>query len=320
MNRSPLTAEEAMPLQAVCQLMAEKQSSSVIILADGQPLGMFTERDVVRHIANHHSAAEPVGKTLVRRVVTVSARTSIDGALEVMHRKRVRRLLITSGGKLAGIITQSNLLDASRRLLHQLSDEQSQLREEVSTDELTGLFNRRAMNQHFAAEINRIQRYGGPLSVVMFDLDRFKQYNDRHGHLAGDKVLKKFGQILKRNCREVDIAARFGGEEFTVLMPAVSSQSAQMFAERVRKEFAATKFLVRGCHNTLTVSAGICERSRHASSTRTMIHLADQALYRAKNSGRNRICLAVAAQKKAKPTKSTSLVARIWNRSRPQLR
>jgi diguanylate cyclase (GGDEF)-like protein len=206
-----------------------------------------------------------------------------------MRSHRVRRLLVKSRGKLSGIVTQSNLLQASRRLLQQYESQHSQLAEEASLDGLTGLYNRRSFERLFAREINRLRRYGGELALVLFDLDHFKQVNDQHGHLTGDRVLRAFGGIVRRTCREVDVPARIGGEEFAVLLPAVGARAARVFAERVRIQMARPRKHGSGLQLRTTVSAGIGEWNRSISSAQELMRLADDSLYMAKRSGRDRV-------------------------------
>jgi len=289
MSRSPVTANTHTPFREVCKLMAERRISCVVILEDEKPLGLVTERDVVRYVASDPGNIT-TGEALVRRVLTVSPRTSIHVALEKMRTNRVRRLIVASKGRVDGIVTQTNLLEASRRLLDRYAARQVQLSAEATQDALTGLYNRRAFFRLFSAEIGRVQRYGGRLSLVMFDLDKFKHLNDTHGHQAGDKVLEMFGWILKKNCREVDVPARYGGEEFAVLMPAVGSSAASVFADRVRGELAASELPVGAPKLRVTVSAGVSEWSEKQPSVEEMIKQADQSLYAAKRAGRNRTC------------------------------
>ena len=157
------------------------------------------------------------------------------------------------------------------------------------TDPLTGTMNRRAMNEALATELERARRYNLYLSILIADLDRFKQVNDQRGHLAGDAVLRQVGDLLRREARSVDIVARYGGEEFVVVMPETTLQGAAVFAERVRRRVEARDFAEPGgAPLHLTVSIGIAgypnERVTNADG---FVALADQALYRAKDQGRD---------------------------------
>ena len=157
------------------------------------------------------------------------------------------------------------------------------------TDSLTGTLNRRAMSDALEAELERARRYNLYLSILIADLDRFKQINDQRGHLAGDAVLRQVGELLRREARSVDIVARYGGEEFVVVMPETTLSGAGIFAERVRRKVEVRDFGEAGGDPLhLTVSIGLAsfpnERVTNADS---FVALADQALYRAKDGGRN---------------------------------
>jgi len=161
----------------------------------------------------------------------------------------------------------------------------------ASTDALTGTLNRRALSEALAAELDRARRYNLYLSILLADLDRFKQINDRRGHLAGDAVLRQVGELLRHEARSVDLVARYGGEEFVVVMPETTLRGAGVFAERVRGKIAVRDFAPAGEEPLqLTVSIGLAGfPNDRVTSADSFIALADQALYRAKNEGRNRV-------------------------------
>jgi two-component system cell cycle response regulator len=159
----------------------------------------------------------------------------------------------------------------------------------ASTDPLTGTLNRRALAEALAAELDRARRYNLYLGVLLADLDRFKEVNDRRGHLAGDAVLRQVGELLRHEARSVDIVARYGGEEFVIVMPETTLRGAAVFAERVRAKIAARDFAPAGEEQLLlTVSIGLAGfPDDRVTSAEGFLALADQALYRAKNEGRN---------------------------------
>jgi diguanylate cyclase (GGDEF)-like protein len=223
---------------------------------------------------------------------TCSPRTSLSEALARMRARHIRRLAVTRRGRLLGIITQSDLLEAVNRQLAELSAEHGHLRAAAMRDELTGLYNRRAFTEFFNEELGRVRRYGGLLALALFDLDRFKLVNDRSGHDAGDEVLRAFARVLRDCAREVDIPARYGGEEFTVLLPAAGTRAGRLFAERVRRETERTTVRTSAGKLRVTVSAGVCKFAGGRTSTRSMLKQVDRALYRAKHTGRNRVCVA----------------------------
>lgn len=163
---------------------------------------------------------------------------------------------------------------------------------EARIDALTGLLNRRSFDRRLVAEHSRASRFGKPYALVMLDIDHFKRINDSHGHPAGDAVLAQFGQILARQFREVDVVARYGGEEFAVILPEISGSVAKSVAERVRRAVAATPFVLPdGREIGVTVSIGISCYPNCAASPEDAVSTADQALYIAKQAGRNRVLL-----------------------------
>jgi diguanylate cyclase (GGDEF)-like protein len=153
------------------------------------------------------------------------------------------------------------------------------------TDALTGLLNRRYLEKRLNEEINRSNRHGFPMSFMMIDVDFFKSYNDNFGHAEGDKALKMVGTILKESLRGADVAARFGGEEFSILLPQTTTEEAETIAERIRRRVSETVFPKR----QVTVSIGIASCSPEINSPGDLIEAADEALYEAKRQGRNKV-------------------------------
>lgn len=163
------------------------------------------------------------------------------------------------------------------------------------TDELTGLANRREMLNRLNAEFLRYQRAGHHFSIALIDLDLFKQVNDTFGHDAGDLVLQRFAEITLGVTRQTDLAARWGGEEFMLLLPDTTLLQALALAERLRSEIANTSFTHNGVSIPVTLSAGVCSIS-NASSVNELLKQADVQLYTAKGSGRNQISPRVRSQ------------------------
>lgn len=159
-------------------------------------------------------------------------------------------------------------------------------------DPLTHLYNRKAVFFELKRELRKSERYGHPTSIAMIDLDFFKKYNDANGHVAGDRLLKRFGKILKENVREYDIFGRYGGEEFIIVFPETGVREAAKVCERIRKSMEETKFYgqEKMPFKKVTVSIGIAEiRGKRRTKKETLIHNADKYLYKAKESGRNRV-------------------------------
>lgn len=159
-----------------------------------------------------------------------------------------------------------------------------------NTDHLTGLFNRRYLMEALDKEVQRSSRKGGSLSLLLLDIDHFKQVNDTYGHLQGDAVLQKVAQQLQKELRTYDIAARYGGEEFIAVLPDATMKEAAFVAERIRASVQASRFNGALAPLNLTVSLGVALYTLNDGTTiDTFIKRADDALYRAKANGRNRV-------------------------------
>ncbi|MFQ5703818.1 MAG: sensor domain-containing diguanylate cyclase [Gemmatimonadales bacterium] len=160
----------------------------------------------------------------------------------------------------------------------------------ANIDGLTGCLNRRAFLEKLERELDRVGRYDVELSILMIDIDRFKNINDTRGHLAGDGVLRQLGDLLRKQVRSVDLAARYGGEEFVIVLPDTNLEGALKFAERLRQSVETNEFAEAGDAIKVSVSIGVASVDAGTESMpETLIALADEALYRAKNDGRNRV-------------------------------
>jgi diguanylate cyclase (GGDEF)-like protein/putative nucleotidyltransferase with HDIG domain len=162
-------------------------------------------------------------------------------------------------------------------------------KERAHTDELTGLFNHRYFHERLDEEISRCSRFGDILSLLFLDIDLFKAYNDIYGHLAGDDMLKQIGQYIKSSIRSIDMAFRYGGDEFTVILPQSSLEDASRVAERIRKKI---EIEMDSKGSPLTCSIGVASWPTDGVMREEIIQAADVSLYHAKEMGRNRICLA----------------------------
>ena len=174
------------------------------------------------------------------------------------------------------------------------------LRENV-TDSLTSIYNRRYLEQRLSEEVDRAVRYQAPLSVMMLDIDHFKSINDTWGHQAGDKILSEFRELIKSSVRVSDIVARYGGEEFLILAPSTDAEAAYNLAERIRENTEKHNFEINGSDLekrsvSVTVSAGVAQLAAHGITGDQLVKFADEALYRAKHSGRNCVMLEEAYQ------------------------
>jgi two-component system cell cycle response regulator len=178
-----------------------------------------------------------------------------------------------------------------RRYTERLRDNVQMSIEMAITDALTGLFNRRYMESHLATLIEQAMSRGKPLTALVLDIDFFKSVNDTHGHDAGDDVLREFALRIKRSIRGIDLACRYGGEEFVVIMPETDMAVAAMVAERLRRRIAADPFAIQQGARTIpvTISIGVAAMRGKDDNAASILKRADQALYQAKRNGRNRV-------------------------------
>jgi diguanylate cyclase (GGDEF)-like protein len=158
-------------------------------------------------------------------------------------------------------------------------------------DALTGLYNRFYVMEKIDSEMNRSLRHGYPISVLMLDLDHFKRINDSYGHPVGDEVLKIVGQVLRESCRVYDVAGRYGGEEFCIVLPETQVGNTTQVAERIRNRLATTPLSVGSTSIVVTASIGVAgmDSTEGVLSASTLVERADRALYSAKHLGRNRV-------------------------------
>ncbi len=155
-------------------------------------------------------------------------------------------------------------------------------------DGLTQVHNKRYFMEFLDREMARCARYERPLSLLLFDLDHFKLVNDQHGHLAGDFILKRLAEIVSKHIRKEEAFARFGGEEFAIIMPETTGERASIFAEKIRRMVESTSFVYEDREIAVSVSIGVCEMGPYREP-KAFLQAADEYLYRAKSGGRNRV-------------------------------
>lgn len=209
---------------------------------------------------------------------------SVVGVLVVAS--TVQRELTRAEVERLQVIANQSSLALQNALLHE------ELERLSVTDRLTELYNHGYFHQRLDEEVGRAARFGHSLSLVMLDIDDFKEFNDTYGHPRGDKVLKAVSNIIRQNLRDIDVAARYGGEEFCIVLPETDAEGACAVAQRIRKSMEAYPFVegLVGVHKT--VSVGVASYPRHATSQSRLIDAADKAMYRAKKDGKNRVVLA----------------------------
>ncbi|HBZ87738.1 MAG: hypothetical protein A2509_04830 [Candidatus Edwardsbacteria bacterium RIFOXYD12_FULL_50_11] len=174
------------------------------------------------------------------------------------------------------------------KLLEDLGAKTAELEQQTKEDGLTGLYNRRYLDLRLENEFDRAKRYRRNLTVIMADIDRFKNINDTYSHQVGDRVLKKVAQIFTDNCRGVDIVARYGGEEFVLVLPETPSSGGILVCERIRKSIEEYRWAEIQEGLRVTISLGLCY-DVGLPSHREMLAEADAKMYQAKNQGRNQV-------------------------------
>lgn len=247
-----------------------------------------------------------------------SGKTAIDhnvGAagdyvsFEQGNRSRMSIPLISFGQSLGVLVldsTQPNAFQATeQRTLESVADicataiqnawHVERVRQLAYIDGLTGIFNRRFFELRIAEEIERAKRFNTKLAVIMIDIDQFKRLNDEFGHLLGDEVLRQVSSIFSQHLRRIDVVCRFGGEEFSVLLPQTSPEQALQVAEKLRRMVESWQF--PGVPRPVTISAGASTFPEHGMSRDELVKAADRGLYAAKQSGRNKVLLAPSGKK-----------------------
>lgn len=284
----------------VLEYLKDAPNDCVIIEEGSMPVGILTSKDVIRFIGERGFDTIPVGKEMSMPIVTLSAKASISEGLEFLKRHRFKRIVVTDeSGGVAGVVTQQDLISRTylkwsqlmrdhfkqfEELTQTLQQKNRALAELATKDALTDIHNRHMFTELFAKELSIMKRQRGKLSLMMIDLDHFKRINDTYGHNIGDYVLKTFAQTVLSAIRDADIFARWGGEEFVMLLNGASCEEAFAVAEKIRTRIEAAHF--EGVGN-ITCSIGTAE-VEPSDSIESAIERADRALYAAKEEGRNR--------------------------------
>jgi len=200
------------------------------------------------------------------------------------------RLAEKIGAQIAGAIANAQLYADLKKTEQELKESEERYRELSIVDDLTQLYNSRHFYFQLKIELDRSNRYKQPLTLLLLDLDNFKAFNDTYGHVEGDQVLSRLGQVVKRCLRETDFAYRYGGEEFTVLLPMTTSADGVITAERIRTEFKKEVFSpAPGQEVHKTVSIGLAQY-RPQEEMKAFVHRADQLMYQGKKNGKDRVC------------------------------
>jgi diguanylate cyclase (GGDEF)-like protein len=192
---------------------------------------------------------------------------------------------INSSDEIGALANSFNRMTKDLERLHRQTENLA------NTDALSGLYNYRYFYEQLEREIKEAQEYHYPLSLIVLDVDYFKKYNDTYGHLEGDMILKELGEVLKESIRKTDVAARYGGDEFMVVLPRMERKEAIRFAERMRIKVKERPFPKEEAQplGDITISLGIAVYPEDAGTTEELVKKADRAMYTAKNTGRNRV-------------------------------
>ena len=195
--------------------------------------------------------------------------------------------------RVKSLLRIKHLHDELELKIAELEVAQSKLLQLAITDGLTGLYNYRYFKEQLSQEVIRAKRHNANISIAMIDIDFFKNYNDTHGHPAGDLVLKKIADLLHNNIRKIDVAARYGGEEFSLVLVETDKQAASFVANKIKNLIEEQKFDYEETqpNGKLTISMGIATFPDDAITPDELVNKADQRLYRAKKAGRNRVVL-----------------------------
>ena len=254
---------------------------------DGRDAAQALDAELREQVGGlQQSMRQATDLTSLKRVVEAR----LDGLLDTVDTYRQQRSEQEQklGERLQQLVSRVGSLEQAARGLRGHLEEQ---RQKALQDPLTGLPNRAAWNERLDLEFARWQRYGGELLLAVLDVDHFKRVNDSYGHLAGDRVLKIIGSELRKRLRKTDFIARFGGEEFVVLLPNTPYEAGQQLMESLRDSIGSCPFHFKGERIVITLSAGLTAFGE-GDTTERAFERADSALYCAKNAGRNRVELA----------------------------
>ena len=219
------------------------------------------------------------------RQAIISKLTTLRQAIE-MRRQSDERRLAELKGKMERLQRSIILM---RQEVARAQKQRKELEEKLLIDPLTGILNRRGYEKRIAEEFERYRRYGHVVSLVVFDVDRFKEVNDFYGHSTGDSCLKTIAQYMRSAVRKSDTPARYGGDEFVLILPGIGRKEAAVVAEKIRRLVEQIRFIYKGSKLSLTLSIGVAEIQPDDEKPEDLFNRADQALYRAKQDGRNRV-------------------------------
>lgn len=292
-----------------------RQATQILHCAD-QLAGIYTgpekatkAREVQNTLSRYFALNEEQTATVLDQAATASCEILALFELDPGDIRPYSQLLQEANTELARLhlgseqfaLEMKEAKEKAERLSHELQDANTRLKELVYRDGLTGLYNHRYFQESLAQELARAKRYNSSVSLIIFDIDHFKQVNDTHGHPAGDLVLTNISRAISSAIRPSDIVARYGGEEFAVILPETSAAGVKVFAARLRRCIEGIATLVDGQLIYVTISAGastFCRENQQINKGQ-LIDSADRGLYQSKQNGRNQVTLVAAEACKA---------------------
>jgi diguanylate cyclase len=299
--KATTTYENTSTIQAI-RLMKDNNSDSIIIIDDEyKSIGIFTTKDFINIFHLNSDLQKPINTYMTAPVHTLNETSTISEAIDFIREKHFKRIVVTNNNnQIIGILTQKELLriiynkwidfikeegNKISKMNEELLSKANKLEETASFDFLTKLYNRRKFNSFLEYEISKTNRYTNQcLSLLLVDIDYFKNVNDVYGHLVGDNILQEISKILTICSRDTDIVARWGGEEFIIMLPQTDIEQAYFVAEKLRVTIEKHKF-DEVQHITCSIGVGQFHRNEHKD---TLFKRVDSALYKAKENGRNR--------------------------------
>lgn len=306
-------------LNEITHLMTQQSYSCLLVVQNKKPIGIITERDIVRYISEslnnnlQYKSKSPLAADLMTyNLIMLQEDQDILDALVVSIANKVRHLpIVDLNGYLTGIVTYTDIANFQRSILEsqsaiiescitertsELVKANQRLKEMTLLDPLLGIGNRRAMEIDIKCTHDLSKRYENSYAIAMIDIDNFKLYNDHYGHQAGDEALQKVTHSIKSSIRSTDRIYRYGGEELLVLLPQTKIDGAKELGQRMLCDLKSQKIPhCKSSHDFVTVSCGICiyqnDNNKGKNNWLHIIRTADDALYTAKNEGRNQVSI-----------------------------